>query len=125
MIQTQTLDYDRFIFNEIRNDIKTSLHFINLYCKEKNITSIKKYFWYKSNASQIYPDSLDHLFEGKLSVYYLVCNRSFTEYFYHLHDDIRNDLSRSLMLNDKQEIVKQNKYLKLYLQKILNKNFMF
>jgi hypothetical protein len=34
MIQTQTLDYDRFVFNEIRSDIKNSLRFINTYCKE-------------------------------------------------------------------------------------------
>jgi hypothetical protein len=125
MIQTQTLDYDRFVFNEIRSDIKNSLNFINTYCKEKDITSIKKYFWYKTNESQIYPDSLDHLFKGKISVYYLACNRSFIEYYHHLHDDIRHDLNMSLSINNKQEIIKQNKYLKLYLQKILNNNFMF
>ena len=123
MIKTQTLDYNQFIFNEIRNDVKKTLYFINLYCKEKNITSIRKYFWYKSDVSQIYPDSLDHLFKGKLSVYYLACNRSFVEYYYHLHPDIREDLGRILMLNDKQEIVRQNGYLKSYLQKILNNNF--
>ena len=125
MNQTPTLDYDRYIFNEIRQEINKSLNFINLYCQEKNITSIKKYFWYKSNITQVYPDSLDHLFKGKISVYYLACNKSFIEYFYHLHHDIREDLGRSLHVNDKQEMIKQNKYLLLYLKKMLNKNFMF
>ena len=118
-------DYDHFVFNEIRKEINCSLKFILSYCKDKNIKSIRKYFLYKSDVAQIYPDSLDHLFKGKLSVYYLVYNRSFIEYFYGLHDDIRMDLDRLLFIADKKEIIKQNKYLMTYLKKILNKNFLF
>ena len=117
------MNYYQFFFKEIRNEINKSLNFINLYCEKYEIKNLRDYFWFRSDNSQLYPDSLDHLFKGYISVYYLICNRIFIEYFHHLHSDIRYELENILKLENKKKVVMENQYLKNYLQKMLKNNF--
>ena len=125
MFKTATIDYHQFFFQETRLDINKTLKFINTFCESKNIKTLKEYFWYRSEQTQPYPDSLDHLFRGSLSVYYLACNSLFYEYFYHLHADLREDLSNFLKFEERKQVIQENKYLKQYLKKILKRNFIF
>lgn len=123
MFKTVTIDYHQFFFQEIRKEINKTLKFINNFCQDKKIKNLRDYFWYRSDKTQLYPDSLDHLFRGELSVYYLARNGFFYEYFYHLHDDLREDLDNFLKFDEKKKIIMDNKYLYQYLQKMLKNNF--
>lgn len=125
MFKAENNEYQLFIFKEIRQEINETLFFINSFCFEKNITSLKNYFSYCSNKNQLYPDVLDHLMQMKLSPYYLISNFAFMQFYYHLHSDIRNELDLYLQFENKMKILKQNTFLMSYLKKILNKNFYF
>jgi len=118
-------NYYLYIYKQIRFEINKSLFFINSFCKEKNINSLKEYFFYKSELNQIYPDSLNHIMQMKISPFYLVMNKSFISYYHHLTYDIRTELDMYLKIDEKKRIVLENKYLLRYLQKILNKYFSF
>lgn len=121
----QTQQYQLLFFKEIRKEINETLIFINNFCHKNGITSLRNYFFYKSDQSQLYPDSLNHIMQAKLSAYYLVTNRAFMESYYYLHSDLREEIDRIYQFETKKQTVKQNKYLSLYLKKILNKNFYF
>jgi hypothetical protein len=123
MFKTVTIDYHQFFFKEIRLEINKTLKFINNFCEIKKIKTLKEYFWYRSEQRQLYPDSLDHLYKGNLSVYFLACNSLFYEYFYHLHSDLREDLSNFLKFEERKNVIKENKYLNQYLKKMLKNNF--
>lgn len=118
-------NYHLYIYKQIRIEINQSLHFINSFCKERNIKSLKEYFFFKSQLNQIYPDSLDHIMQMKISPFYLVLNKTFVSYYHHLSYDIRNELDMYLKLDEKRKAIMENKHLFKYLQKMLNKYFSF
>lgn len=127
MIQTakRTDVYHNFVFYEIKKEINDSIKFINHFCQENDLKSLKDYFWYKSEPTQIYPDSLDHLFKNKISSYYLAYNKIFIHYFYSLSSDLKEELDLIFKISEKQIIIKNNTYLFFYLKKLLGKSFLF